>query len=178
MSEAPKLPPQLTVENAQSLSEADLNDLCDATDAAIASGGGFGWVHLPAREILERYWQGVMAMPNRMLFVARLDGTICGTCQLVFTPRNNEAQSKGAHLTTTFVTPWARGYGLARRVVEAAENAARKEGIEVLNLDVRETQDAAIALYESMGYTHWGTHPHYAVIDGAHISGRFYYKQL
>ncbi len=160
------------------LSENDLNDLCDATDAAIEAGGGFGWVQLPSREILERFWQGVIAMPARSLLVARLDGIICGTCQLVRPPANNEAQRHALQLTGHFVAPWARGHGLARLLVAEAEKIARQDDYSVINLDVRETQKAAIALYENMGYHLVGTHPYYARIDGAFIAGRYYTKAL
>lgn len=161
-----------------SLSTADLNDLCDATDAAIESGGGFGWIELPSRDILERYWQGVIAMPSRMLFVARLDGVICGTAQVIPPAKNNEAQSFAVQLTGVFVAPWARKYGLARLLMERAEETARREGYSVMNLDVRETQEAAIRLYESMGFVQIGTHPYYAQVGGQVIPGRYYYKAI
>lgn len=45
--------PTIDIELVTTLNSADLNDLCDATDEAILAGGGFGWVQLPAREILE-----------------------------------------------------------------------------------------------------------------------------
>jgi ribosomal protein S18 acetylase RimI-like enzyme len=168
--------PATTVEHVTHLSPADLNDLCDATDAAIEAGGGFGWVKLPAREILERYWQGFAAMPARALFVARLDGVICGVTQLIMPPKNNEAQSFAVTLTGNFVAPWARGHGLARLLLEAAEKKARADGYGIVNLDVRETQEAAIKLYESSGYIHFGTHPCYARVDGKTIAGHYYYK--
>lgn len=170
--------PLATVEYATELSTADLNDLCDATDEAIRAGGGFGWVKLPAREILERYWEGVLAMPARMLFLARLDGVVCGTAQLVTPPRNNEAQSFAVTLTTNFVSPWARGHGLARMLMAEAEKKALAESYSVINLDVRETQDAAIKLYESMGYVHFGTHPYYARVDEQVIKGLYFYKVI
>ncbi len=170
------LPPQPSIEHLTTLHGTDLNDLCDATDAAIEAGGGFGWVKLPAREVLERYWQGVLAMPQRMLFVARLDTVICGTAQLVMPPRNNEAQSFAVHLTGNFVAPWARGHGLARMLLDGVEKAARKAGFSVINLDVRETQEAAIQLYEKKGYVQFGTHPYYARVDGQIVNGRYYYK--
>ena len=181
MSEKPlprDRPPVPGVEQLKALAGSDLNDLCDATDAAIEAGGGFGWVRLPARDILERYWKGVLTMPQRLLLVARLDGVICGTAQLVLPPRNNEAQSFAVNLTTNFVAPWARGHGLARMLLEEAENRARKEGFAVINLDVRETQEAAIKLYESRGYKLIGIHPHYAKVGGRIIAGRYYYKAL
>ncbi len=168
--------PVLLIEEIHDLTPGDLDDLCDATDAAILDGGGFGWVKLPAREILERYWRGVLAMPSRILFVARLDGVICGTAQLITPPRNNEAQSFAASMTTVFVAPWARGHGLSKRLIEGLERAAREEGFGVIHLDVRESLDIAIKLYESMGYVHCGTNPFYAKIDGKIIPGRYYYK--
>ncbi len=170
--------PIISVEELKDISPGDLNDLCDAADEAIRAGGGFGWLTLPAREVLERYWQGVMTMPSRFVFVARLDHVICGTTQLILPPKNNEAQSFAVKLTTNFVTPWARGHGLARMLLKKAEETALKEGFSVINLDVRETQEAAIRLYENAGYIHIGTHPYYAKVDNQVIPGRYYYKVL
>ena len=48
----------------------------------------------------------------------------------------------------------------------------------MLNLDLRETQDAAIGMYERMGYTRWGEHPCYARVGGRTVRGLFYYKLL
>lgn len=172
------LEPTHSVERLQQLTEADLNDLCDATDAAIESGGGFGWLTLPSRDILERYWKGVIAMPARILLVARLDGVICGTCQLLKPPRNNEAQAHALQLTTNFVAPWARGQGLSEKLLEIAEKIARDEGFSVINLDVRETMTSAIKLYEKQGYARIGTHPHYAEVDGEILRGFYYYKEI
>jgi len=162
----------------ENLSVGDLNDLCDATEEAIEAGGGFGWVELPNRSILERFWQGVMAMPVRILLVARLDGVICGTAQLVRPPKNNEAQATSVTITGLFIAPWARGQGLSRRLLDLAEKTALKEGFKVINLDIRETQTAAITLYESNGYHLIGTHPYYAMINHEYVAGRYYYKLL
>lgn len=170
------LKPVASVELATSLSPGEMQDLCDATDAAIENGGGFGWVKLPAREILERYWQGVMTMPQRRLFLARLDGVVCGTCQLTLPNRNNEAQSFAVHLSANFVAPWARGHGLARLLLEVAEKQALSEGFSVINLDVRESQEAAIQLFESLGYELFGKHPYYAKVGDQIVQGRYYTK--
>ncbi len=58
------------------------------------------------------------------------------------------------------------------------EEAARGAGLRVLNLDVRETQEAAIKLYDSLDYRRWGMHPHYAWLDGRWVTGYFYHKDL
>ena len=166
------------VERLTAFAGTDLEDLCDAADAAIEAGGGFGWLAAPPRHIMEAYWRGVLLVPERRLFVARLDHTICGSAQLARPPRNNEAQSFAAQLTSNFIAPWARGHGLAKRIVLAVEEAAREAGFAVLNLDVRATQEAAIQLYESLGYIRWGTHPAYARVEGKVIPGHYYYKRL
>ncbi|MEE8445952.1 MAG: N-acetyltransferase [Alphaproteobacteria bacterium] len=154
-------------------------ELCDAAEAAIEEGGGFGWLTPPPRQVLESYWNGVLLVPGRSLVVGRLDGVIAGSTQLVRPNRNNEAQAAACTLMTHFVAPWARGHGLARMLTQTVETTAVNEGFGLINLDVRDTQEAAIAMYESLGYIRWGTHPHYARLpDGAWVAGRFYYKIL
>ena len=152
----------LGVERGQEFTDEDLHALCESADAAIIDGGGFGWVSPPGRMALERYFRGLLLVPERELFLARLDGTIVGSAQLVRPPRNNEAQAFAATLMHSFIAPYARGYGLARLLTQRVEEGARALGYHVLNLDVRETQEAAIALYESLGYIRWGAHPAYA----------------
>jgi ribosomal protein S18 acetylase RimI-like enzyme len=170
--------PPTAVERLVAFAGTDLHDLCDAAEAAIKDGGGFGWLAVPPRHIMEAHWRGVLLVPDRQVFIARLDGTICGSAQLARPPRNNEAQAFAAQLTSNFIAPWARGHGLARRIVVAVEEAARAAGFVVLNLDVRDTQSAAIQLYESLGYIRWGTHPTYARVAGKVITGHFYFKRL
>ena len=166
------------VERIAEFHRAELEDLCDAAEAAILDGSGFGWLKPPARNRLETYWRGVLVVPERELFVARLDGAIAGSAQLIKPPPNQEARAFAATLATHFVAPWARGHGLARALVDAVEEAARAGGFEVLTLDVRETQEAAIKLYESVGYERWGTLPTYARVDGRMIAGHYYVKSL
>jgi ribosomal protein S18 acetylase RimI-like enzyme len=169
---------RLAVERAERLSDADLADLAEATDAAIIEGGGFGWVEPQGRAALERHFRGVLLVPERELFVARLDGHPVGSALLVRPPRNNEAQAFAATLTHAYIAPYARGFGLARLLVEKLEERAAALGHRVINLDVRETQATAIALFESLGYLHWGTHPYYARVKGQTVAGHFYTKTL
>lgn len=168
----------LSVERAAELADDDLQALCEAADAAILDGGGFGWVKSPGRLALERYFRGVLIVPERELFLARLDDVIVGSAQLVRPPRNNEAQAFSATLTHAFIAPYARGHGLARLLTNRVEDGARALGYQVLNLDVRETQEAAIRLYETLGYLRWGEHPAYARVGGRTIRGCYFHKLL
>jgi ribosomal protein S18 acetylase RimI-like enzyme len=166
------------VERVRSFTDQDLHALCEATHAAIIDGGGFGWVTPPERRALEAYFRGVLLVPERELFVARLNGEIVGSAILVRPPRNNEAQAFAASLMHSYIAPYARGHGLARLLTTSVEDRARELGYHVLNLDVRETQAVAIAMYESHGYIRWGEHPEYALVRGKSIAGYFFYKRL
>jgi ribosomal protein S18 acetylase RimI-like enzyme len=168
----------LSVERAEALDDAELADLCEATDAAIIEGGGFGWVAPQGREALTRHFRGVLLVPACELFIAKLDGVPVGSAQLLRPPRNNEAQSFSAQLTHAYIAPYARGHGLARLLVRRVEEHAAALGHRVLNLDVRDTQTTAITLFEAMGYTRWGTHPAYARVRGQTVAGHYYYKLL
>jgi ribosomal protein S18 acetylase RimI-like enzyme len=170
--------PTTLVERLTAFRNNDLQELCEAAEEGIKAGGGFGWLKPPQRYVMESYWRGILLIPDRQLFVGRLDGTIAGTAQLVRPARNNEAQAHAAQITTHFVAPWARGHGLARAIVVAAESAARTAGARVVNLDVRETQGAAIQLYQSLGYEPWGIHPRYARVGAEWVAGQFFWKEL
>jgi len=168
---------RVAVERLTQYSGTDLDDLCEATESAIVEGGGFGWLKVPARQVLENYWKGVLLVPERRLVVGRLDGVVAGSVQLSRAPRNNEAQAFAGTITGLFVAPWARGRGIGRDIVAEVEELARELGIAVLNLDLRDTQRAAIRLYENLGYQRWGTHPCYAQVDGRTVPGHYYFKR-
>lgn len=59
-----------------------------------------------------------------------------------------------------FLTPSARGLGLGTKLMQALiEEAARRPGIVLLHLAVAESQSAAKALYESVGFKTYGREP-------------------
>jgi len=170
--------PAAKVERLVAFTEADLDDICDAADKAILDGNGFGWLNPPPRRVLENFWRGVLLMPQRDLFVARLDGTIVGSTQLLRPPPNNEAQGHSAQLTTFFIAPSARGHGLARGLLAAVEEAAVAQGYRLLDADVRATQTAAIQLLTGAGFKPWGEKQRYALVGGRYVSGIYFSKLL
>ena len=170
--------PALAVERAERFADADLADLTRAAVEAIEGGIGFGWIEPPPRWRLSAYWRGVLLVPERELWLGRLDGRAVGSVQLVKPPPANEAGDFAASIDTHFVAPSARGHGLARMLLDAAEASAREQGFSVMRLDVRETQERAIRLYESRGYERWGTLDRYHRVAGAMVAGHFYVKDL
>ena len=168
----------IKVETLQSVSDVDLADLCNITEHAIRAGGGFGWLKVPTRDVLKKYWNGLVVVQNRILVVGRLNDAIAGALQLGLQSPNNEAQKNIATITSHFVAPWARGYGLAKNMIDHAETVAKESSIFCIQLDIRETQDAAIQLFKSKGYEQWGTNPSYAQVEGNLIKGLYFYKNI
>ncbi|WP_018873098.1 GNAT family N-acetyltransferase/peptidase C39 family protein [Thioalkalivibrio sp. ALJ16] len=62
-----------------------------------------------------------------------------------------------ARLYSIAVSARARGQGLGRRLVEAAEDAARQHGRTDLRLEVRRDNAASLALFRGLGYRDFGT---------------------
>jgi len=169
---------KLSVETVDQLTERDIHELSDAAEAAILSGGGFGWLSPPPKSVMEDYWRGVQMIPDRHLILARLDKVIAGSCQIVRPPKNNEAQNFACQLTTFFVAPWARGHGLAQMIVAEAEALAKSEGFVMINLDVRATQDRAIQSFEARNFKRYAANEYYAKVKGAYVIGYYYHKEL
>ena len=165
-------------EICKSLDKVDLQELCDATEEAIRGGGGFGWISPPSLKMLQNYWKGVLLIPERVLIVGKLDNVLAGSVQLIKPAKNNEAQAHSCILSTFFFAPWARGFGLAKAVFQKAESKAKLDGFKVMNLEVRETQQRAIQLYEQAGFIKSGVNPKAVFINGKYIAGYYYYKEL
>lgn len=172
------LPAGARIEELVAFSGSDLDDLCDITTDAIVDGDGFLWVDAPRQKVLENYWNGVLLVPERSLFVARLDGRIVGSAQLFHPSVNNESGAFGAQITTFFITPRARGNGLARNMMARLIDAARARNYTTLDLDVREDRAAAIAMFELFGFSCWGVRPRYARVRGKYFAGRYYTRFL
>ena len=81
------------------------------------------------------------------VWVAESHGQVMGNLVLL-----SRRGSKCARIYSVIVDPAARGMGLGHRLVEAAERAARKLGLQRVTLEVRADNLAARALYEHRGY--------------------------
>ncbi|GBQ94345.1 fusion protein [Asaia lannensis NBRC 102526] len=167
-----------SAERLTRIDESDMAALCEITTAAILDGGGLGWLTPPGRAVLERYFNGLLLVPETRFFVVRDEtGQIQGCAQLVRPSRNNEAQAQTAQIRGYFVAPYIRGQGYGYVLAEAVIRAARALGCRVLNCEVPETQASALSMFLSFGFEPWGTHPFYArnhdgVVRGVHMTMR------
>jgi RimJ/RimL family protein N-acetyltransferase len=87
-------------------------------------------------------------------FTDRLAGSVG-----LYRDRHIKAGHK-AHLWGTYVRPAERGKGLGKQLVQAVIAHARTlPGIDAVHLSVSGEAAAARYLYESMGFSIWGTEP-------------------
>ena len=169
---------KLLIEKKIALTDAELNELCGATEDAIRDGIGFNWLTPPMRETLESYYRGVLIVPSRRLFVAKLDNVIAGAVQVVRPSKAKETSAFAVNVEAHFMAPWARGHGLALQLLDAAERDSAHDGFSVINLSVRESQTRALEIYRTHGYTEWGTMPYYEYVNASMVSGHHFYKKL
>lgn len=170
------------IEKLADFKGTDLDDLCEAIEASIIDEAGFSIgfhaSNLPERNFLENYFKGILLVPDRTLIVARYDGAIAGFIQLLKPHFINESASFAISLENHFVAPWARGYGLARKLLLAAEQHAYEGGFKILKLSIRSSLTPALSLYQNQGYKIWGTLDKYEMINNKMIEGHFLYKEL
>lgn len=141
----------------------ELEALAAVLHAAVIEGASVGFVLPFSPDDALAFWrdrvQPAVRMGARRVWVARVEGRTVGTVQLILdTPPN---QRHRAEIAKLLVHPEARRLGIGRRLMEAAEAAARAEGRSLLTLDTR-TGDRAEPLYLSMGYITAGVIPGYA----------------
>jgi ribosomal protein S18 acetylase RimI-like enzyme len=168
----------IKVERITEFKTADLDDLCQATEDAIRDGICFNWVSPPSKDVLETFWRGVLVVPERILLGGRLDGTLAASIQLLKPGPSKQTTAFSAGISNHFVAPWARGHGLAKALLQAAEAEAHALNFSVITLHVRSSQEAALKLYNESGYTRWGIMPYYEMVGDAMIAGHYFYKNI
>ena len=85
--------------------------------------------------------------PNARVWIAEREGRCLGNLILLL-----RRGGRSARIYSLVVAPAARGRGLARRLVQAAEATATAAGRDSIFLEVRSDNPAARHLYASMGY--------------------------
>jgi len=162
-------------------SQQDLEELSCVLHASVHAGASVSFILPFSLDDARAFWRtkvlpGVIGR-SRILLVARIESEIVGAVQLILdTPANQRHRAEVAKL---LVHPQARRRGVARALMQAVENTARKEGRTLITLDTR-TGDLAEPLYLSMGYIKAGIIPQYAVDpEGKKLEATsILYKQL
>ena len=149
--------------------------LLDAHDANMALGLAAPLTPEHAREV----WDDTAARLDprcRVLLVAREDGRVLGTVQVVRADSENGAHR--AEVQRLAVLAERRGQGLGKELLEAAVERARAMGLRLLWLTTHEGTGSD-RFYAAVGWSRLGTVPAYSARpDGTLAGGAFYYLEL
>lgn len=143
--------------------EAAVPELAALLHACVLHGASIGFVLPFPPQDAAAFWTGLLpSFGNgaRRLFVARADGAIVGTVQLlVGMPPNGRYR---AEIAKMLVHPAERRHGIGRALMRHAEAVARADGRRLLVLDTVPGQEGE-KLYRSQGFAETGVVPDYAL---------------
>jgi Sortase and related acyltransferases len=156
-----------------------LPDLCDILADCVDDGASVGFMAPFSPADAEPFWRNVIAGVARgevLLFVAEVDGRVSGTVQIGFAQKPN--QPHRGDLMKLLVHRRARGLGLSKLLMRAAEEATAKAGRSLLVLDTA-TGELAESIYEKLGWQRSGVIPDYALFpDGRYCDTTVFYKYV
>jgi ribosomal-protein-alanine N-acetyltransferase len=100
------------------------------------------------------HFQYEIDTPHSFPFVAESDGIVVGYVCLM-------SLFEEAQILNIAVLPELRGCGIARLLMDHSEMIAREKGAELLALEVRASNCAALRLYEQFGFVRTGLRKKY-----------------
>jgi len=145
----------------------------------VEGGASMGYMSPFSMQDGHGFWAGVVVdiANGSVLHLAALeDERIVGTVQVVLKQPPN--QPHHGDLKKLMVRTEARGRGVARKLMAAAEQAARDHGKTLLVLDTATGSDAEF-MYPKLGWQRVGTIPNYAKFpDGRYCDTTVFYKEI
>ena len=158
--------------------QQQLGELTEVLQACVADGASVGFIDAADEEVMTRFWQqriAGLADGDSELFVARQHGRIEGTVMLSVRAMLNG--TKRAEINKLLGHPQARRQGIARELMQRAEQQARAQGKTLLVLDTR-SGDVASDLYRSLGWQVAGSIPFYAESTAGVLDSTTYMYQV
>jgi GNAT superfamily N-acetyltransferase len=106
---------------------------------------------LPVADDARGTWARMLAEPNRTVFVARLDGTVCGTADLLVVTNLTHAARPWSIVENVVVDEAHRRRGVGRLLMDVVVRSAREAGAYKVQLLSAEGRDAH-HFYEALGF--------------------------
>ncbi|GHJ44297.1 N-acetyltransferase [Catellatospora sp. TT07R-123] len=157
----------------------DAPGLAELLADAVDSGASLGFLAPYAPQAAAGWWRelsAAVADGSHLVWAAYDGDRVVGTVSLV--PGRKDNGRHRAELVKLMVHRAARGRGVARRLMAAAEQEARSRRVDLLLLDTETGSDAEF-LYHATGWTAYGVVPDYAADPGGTLRDcTFFYKQL
>ncbi|NHM29039.1 GNAT family N-acetyltransferase [Neobacillus terrae] len=152
-----------------------MDELSEMLIKVVEDGASIGFLPPLNLKDAKAYWETVNG-DGVLLFTAKIDDAIAGSVQLHLNSKQNG--SHRAEIAKLMTHPNYRRKGLARLLMEKAEERAREENRTLLVLDTREG-DPSNLLYRSLGYIEAGRIPQYAKSSNGELDASvFYYKLI
>ena len=127
----------------------------------------FGEEGLPFTVEAEAAYLGrIEASHDDVFLLAKIDGKIVGSASLSRLPRR--MGHRGDMSISVLKTYWNQGIG--RQLLRVLIDLAKQYGFEIVELQVRSDNAAAIHLYENFGFQKAGVHPYFFKIKGEAVS--------
>lgn len=157
------------------LLEEARDDLSELLVKVVEGGASIGFLAPISIDEASVYWESVPT-PDIILFVATLDDKIVGSVQLHFVTKPNGTHR--AEIAKLMTHPDYRRNGIARLLMQQAEEAARAKERTLLVLDTREG-DPSNVLYTALGFIPCGRIPDFALSEtGEYDATIIYFKKL
>jgi ribosomal protein S18 acetylase RimI-like enzyme len=158
---------------------AHLPALAEVLVDAVAGGASVGFLAGFDQAAATAWWQSnaaAVAAGRLAVWISTGPAGVTGTVSLAYAEKPNARHR--AEVVKLAVHRNARGQGLGRRLLTAAEEAAATSGITLLLLDT-ETAGAAERLYETAGWQRYGIVPDYAADPSGELKDcSFFFKTL
>jgi ribosomal protein S18 acetylase RimI-like enzyme len=136
-----------------------------AVDAVARERRWIGLTEGPPLEASRAFVEHVVGGGGVHLVAVDASGTVVGWCDI---ERHGREGFRHAGRLGIGIVAEARGRGLGRRLMTEAIGAARRNGMERIELEVFASNTRAIALYESLGFVREGLKRRARKLDGAY----------
>jgi GNAT superfamily N-acetyltransferase len=170
--------PTIRILNAAATREA-IPDLSGILSDCINGGASLGFMLPFEPQDATAYWNGIADEVEKgaiILAVAEVEGRAVGTVQIGLASKPN--QPHRGDLMKLLVHRDARGLGLSRKLMEAVETEAARQGRTLLVLDTATGSDAE-RIYPRFGWERVGVIPDYALWPQGGLCGTtLFYKRI
>nr|WP_216593412.1 GNAT family N-acetyltransferase [Rossellomorea aquimaris] len=155
--------------------ESHLGELSELLISVVDDGASIGFLSPLDRSTAMDYWQNALDQ-TIILLVSKMENQIVGTVQIHLCAKQNGKNR--AEIAKMMVHPQFRQKGIARRLMQKAEERAKEEGRTLLVLDTVEGASSN-HLYTSLGFLQGGRIPDYAASPFGELEATIiYYKQI
>ncbi len=100
---------------------------------------------------MEKRLRLIIGNPNYATFVATIDHSVCGMIGTVSYP-SYEHNDPSGYIIAMVVSQKARGQGIGRSLISAAEKEFARKGIDRIAVNTRMTRAEAHQFYEALGF--------------------------